>query len=114
MSKTTLFYNNLTANNNGIIAKRAELIFKQGESAARKQLEALKDEYAELELKEMNLEDLSPETTVSLLPAEGKFEGSKWFAQLSEIAIKKDIIERKISIVEKIYSKYFETEEETK
>lgn len=112
MSKTTLFYNNLTANNNGIIAKRAELIFKQGESAARKQLEALKDELSEFELREMNLEDLSPETTVSLLPAEGKFEGTEWFKQLSEIAIKKDILTRKIEIIQKLYDKYFTVEKD--
>lgn len=112
MSKTTLFYNNLTANNNGIIAKRAELIFKQGESAARKQLDALKDELSDLELREMNLEDLSPETSVSLLPAEGKFEGNEWFKQLSDIAIKKDIINRKIEIVEKLYNKYFKEEKD--
>ena len=112
MSKTTLFYNNLTANNNGIIAKRAELIFKQGESAARKQLEALKDELSELELREMNLEDLSPETSVSLLPAEGKFEGTEWFRQLSDIAIKKDILTRKIEIIQKLYDKYFTVEKD--
>ena len=109
-----LFVKNLTKSNNEIKATRAERIAKATEKSQRSLVDKLDAEVDKLKARMEDLEDLSPDTELSLQPVkDGEFNSDNWVAEMQRTQIALANKELELEIAKRTYAKYF-TEEETK
>ena len=109
-----LFVNNLTKSNNEIKATRAERIAKAAEKSQRSLVDKLDAEVDKLKARMEDLEDLSPDTELSLQPVkDGEFNSDNWVAEMQRTQIALANKELELEIAKRTYEKYF-TEEVSK
>lgn len=109
-----LFVKNLTKSNNEIKATRAERIAKATEKSQRSLVDKLDAEVDKLKARMEDLEDLSPDTELSLQPVkDGEFNSENWTKEMQKVQIDLANKEFELEIAKRTYAKYF-TEEETK
>ena len=102
------FLTNLTASNKEIKEARAKLVNKSAEQACKDEINAREKRIRDLQSKLMDLEDLSPESTVSLKPVSGDFNAESWAKSIIETTINLKLEETELAIVKGILSEYFE------
>ena len=108
-----LFVNNLTKSNTEIKATRAERIAKATEKSQRTLVDKLDAEVDALKAHMEDLEDLSPDTELSLQPVkDGEFNSDKWCAEMQRTQIALLNKELELQIAKATYAKYFTEEEE--
>ena len=102
-----LFTANLSKSNTEIKESRAKRIGQQAEMAQDTLVRSLKSEVLSIEAKLDDLEDLSPNTTMSLNPTKGEFKAEMWVTSIQELSV--DLAEKKfeLDIAQKTYNKYF-------
>ena len=110
-----LFVKNLTKSNNEIKATRAERIAKAAEKSQRSLVDKLDAEVDKLKARMEDLEDLSPDTELSLQPVkDGEFNSDNWVAEMQRTQIALANKELELEIAKRTYEKYFTEEVSTK
>ena len=108
-----LFVNNLTKSNTEIKATRAERIAKATEKSQRALVDKLDAEVDKLRARMEDLEDLSPDTELSLQPVrDGEFNSENWTKEMQKVQIELANKGFELTIAKKTYAKYFTEEEE--
>jgi len=102
-----LFTQTLAASNKAIKDKRAERVGKQASMAQTSLVQNLEKELMDLESKQEELEDLSPDNAYSLHATKGDFNAEGWVADLQKIQI--NILNKtlELEVAKKTQDKYF-------
>lgn len=108
------FFNNLNASHADIKAKRAEIICQDAKAAQQKLIDELSQKDRDLQRKLMSLEDLGPDSTISLNPISGSFNASDWVKEVQEVKIELRLNSVELEIAKATYTEYFEIEDEVK
>ena len=111
MSKVNFFVSNLTKSNAKIKESRAQRIGIEAEMEQRSLLDNLKRDQMRLTVQLEDLEDLSPDSTLSLNPTKGEFDGAGWVAQMQEIKIELANKDLEVELAQATYDKYFVAKE---
>ena len=106
------FFNNLTASNKQIKESRAKLIAEDAEQALKDLVNDLTKEVRDLKRKQMDLEDLSPDSIGSLKPGGDNFDPKEW--ALSIVGTKLELImkQEELDNAENVLKEYFGNEAE--
>lgn len=107
------FAQNLTKNNKQIKESRAKRVAEQAKMAQEDVVRTLRTETMDLEAKLEDLEDLSPDSTMSLNPVKGEFDAKEWVNKIQSIKIELANKTIEYKIAKETFDSYF-TEEETK
>jgi len=81
------FQKNLTASNSEIKAARAKAIAESAAAEQRSIILELEGELRKLNNQKMDLEDLSPDSELSLRPARGDFDAVTWVRKMQNIKV---------------------------
>lgn len=103
------FLEDLKKSNKQIKAARAEIIADEAKSAMLKEVMSLEEEVRSLKRQKMNLEDLSPDSSMSLNPVKGDFNAGKWAKELIQVRLAIVLAEQKLKASKKTYDEYFES-----
>lgn len=101
------FTKNLQASHKDIRGKRAELISSDAEDAQNDLVRELQQKKRDLERKLLNLEDLSPDTELSLKPTKGDFDAKSWVREVHKTKVELVLLEKELEIAEGTQSEYF-------
>lgn len=101
------FTTNLTLSNKGIKEKRASLLGDDAHDAQQDLVRELSSEVRDLERTIMNLEDLSPDSTTSLLPAKGGFDAKKWVVEMQESKVALKMKKVELNVAKATLAEYF-------
>lgn len=110
MSKSNLFISNLTKSNTEIKETRAKRIATQAEMAQDELVRSLKTRVLDLEAKLDDLEDLSPNSTMSLNPTRGEFKAKEWVCEMHDVKVQLANAKLELEIAQKTYDKYFQAD----
>lgn len=102
-----LFTSNLSKSNSEIKESRAKRIGQQAEMAQDDLVRVLKSDVLDIEAKLDDLEDLSPNTTMSLNPTKGEFKAKEWVAAIQLLSVELEEKKFELTVAEKTYAKYF-------
>ena len=109
------FVSNLKTAHKDIRAKKAELIAEDAEAASNKFVSDLKEKQRTIKRSLMDLEDLSPDSTLSLRVTKDNFNATDWIKAIHEKKMELALITEEVTRAEETHAEYFgETEEETK
>jgi hypothetical protein len=106
---TNLFEKNLTASNGEIKKARAKNLGEDAKNAQTVLIISLKDTRRDIQRQIMDLEDLSPDTAMSLNPVKGNFDAKEWVRKLHESAIELKQVNEELEIAINMFNKYFST-----
>ena len=81
------FTRNITLSNKDIRGKRADIMSDNAKAAQQDLINALEAGKRQLTTKLMDLEDLSPDSELSLRPTKSGFDAEKWVSSLQEVKI---------------------------
>lgn len=101
------FQNNLTLSYKDIRGKRASLITEDVKIAQEDVIKNLSDQKRSLERKLLDLEDLSPDSEMSLHPGRKEFNPVNWVNQVQDTKVTLEIVERKLTIAKDTYEEFF-------
>ncbi len=107
-AKKPLFSKQLTESHGKIKARRAEMIQADAEDASNALINKLKSELRQIRLKKMNVEDISPQSTITLNVVEGTFDGEEWIKKLNDLTNKETLKEIELNTAKAIHTKWFE------
>jgi hypothetical protein len=107
------FTQNIAKTNSAIKADRAAILSENVKDEQLELINALKKQARVLQIKKMDLEDLSPDNAQSLHPAKKDFNAAQWVAELQQTKLQLKITNEKLLIAEETYEEYF-TEIEVK
>lgn len=108
------FVKQLTANESGIKTRRATIIGNQAKTAQDKLVLNLRSQKEELESRQSNLEDLGPDSTISLKPVGDNFDASAWVQEVQNTKVELLNIKIQLEVAEKTLSEWFVDEEAAK
>ena len=105
------FASNLARNNKAIKETRANRIASQAKMAQDALVMKLQKEKMELEAKLEDLEDLNPDTALSLNPIKGEFDADKWVNEIQDVKVA--LLNKKVEVTaaENTLKEYFTDEE---
>lgn len=101
------FLKNLTASNKEIKDSRAALIAEDAEQALKDFVNDSEKEMRDLKRTLMNLEDLSPDTALSLKPVSGDFDAKTWARKIIETKTAIKLKEIDLEITKDTLNEYF-------
>lgn len=102
------FESNLVLSDGSIKKNRARIIGSQAKSAQEKLIAALKDRKDNLDLELDNLQDLSPNSTTSLVVADGKnFDPNRWVAEVQRVKIQLITTKVELDTAQATYKEWF-------
>ena len=107
-----LFEQTIGASNKAIRGQRAQLIGEDVKSFQTKLIQALEDEKRTLMRKQMDLEDLSPDSVMSLQPVGKDFNAQKWVEDMQYIQIQLIELDVRLKVAKATADKYFTDIEE--
>lgn len=110
-NKVAKFQEILGATGQNVLDKRAEITFNKTKSAMGKLIADLEEQKEELELKKINLTDLSVETTDSLRATSADFKPKEWARQMVETEMSIQLLDDEIAVAQGIFAEYFNSEE---
>lgn len=90
-----------------LLEQRAAAIAKSTGNAMRKLLQDLYDRKDALIERELNLTDLSVETTDSLRPGTKDYNPAQWVAEMVEVKNEKELLNDEIFVAEAVAKEYF-------
>lgn len=105
------FLKNLTASNKSIKDSRAKLIAEDAEQACRDLVLDIEKQIRDLKRTLMNLEDLSPDSALSLKPVSGDFDAIAWAKKINETKIELKLKQIDLDIAKETLTEYFGDEE---
>lgn len=104
---TNKFTQNLKASHKDIIAKRAAILAEDAKDAQNDLITNLKKEVRLLETKLMNLEDLSPDTTITLRITPKDFDATQWVNELHNTKVQLSLKKIELDIATATYEEFF-------
>lgn len=107
VSKTNKFTKNLTLSYKDIRGKRAEFISDDAQNAQEELIRDLQTKKRAFEKKLLNLEDLSPDSEMSLHPTKGSFDGKQWVKEIQDTKVNLQLLEVQLTIANATYDEYF-------
>ena len=111
---SNLFERNLSSSNKDIKIQRAKIFGEDAMNSQMVLIMSLKDAKRELKRKIMNLEDLSPDTAMSLNPVRGEFNPKTWVTNLHTSLLEMKEVDEELEVAINTYNKYFSTSAEDK
>ena len=108
--KTTtknVFQQMLEKSHKEIRGQRAQLLAKDAERKMRKVVESKEEKVEDLEMKVLNLSDLSPDSTTTLKVTKEGFDAKSWSEQLIAAEVNLTIAKQELSIAQNTYKKFF-------
>ena len=108
------FVQQLTASDSGIKTRRATTFGNQAKTAQEKLILELRGEKEELEGKMSKLEDLGPDTTISLKPVGETFDAATWVSEMQETKVALLEVGIRLEVAEKTLKEWFTDEEAAK
>lgn len=103
------FLEDLKKSNKQIKSARAEIIADEAKSSMLKQVMETEEKVRALKRKKMNLEDLSPDSSMSLNPVKGDFDAASWSKNLIQVRLAIVLAEQEQKIAKETYDEYFES-----
>ena len=106
------FIQNLTANESGIKAKRANILANQAKTAQTDLINRLTREKDALDLRLDSLQDLAPDSTTSLKVGGENFNPDQWVKDVQSIKVQ--ITNKKVELLlaEETFNEWFASETE--
>lgn len=109
------FTKNLTKSNKEIKQSRATRIAEQAKMAQEDLVRTMTKQMFDLDAQLDDLEDLSPDSMLSLNVTSGDFNAEEWTKKIQEVNIQKLNLGMEITIAKQTFNKYFSDEpKETK
>ncbi len=108
------FTRNLSLSNREIKGKRAILFGEDGKSAQEELVNEIGMKVRNIEREILDLEDLSPDSTTSLSPVKGTFNGKEWARKMQERKVELRLLKVEYETAKDTLEEYFTEEEETK
>ena len=106
------FQNNLTISYREIRGKRAALITEDVKIAQEDLIRSLTDEKRTLERELLDLEDLSPDSEMSLHPGKKEFNAVHWVNRMQDLKITLALNKQKLAIALETSEEFFSEAEE--
>ena len=101
------FFKKLTQGNKGIVAARAAIITEDVESEQRSLIDTLKKEKRDLTRALNKLEDMGPDSELSLRVVKDNFSAASWVANYQSLQVSLKDKEEELSIAEETYNNWF-------
>lgn len=101
------FKSNLTLSYKEIRGKRADLVTEDVKIAQEDIIRSLSDEKRALERKLMDLEDLSPDSEMSLHPGRKEFDPTHWVKTVQDTKVQLALIDQKLIIANETNVEFF-------
>lgn len=101
------FQKNLAKDAKGVLAQRIDILAEQTAAAQQKLLNNLLDKRRQLNLRLLNLIDLSPANTYDLKPGGDNYNPDKWVAEKQEIEIQLLNLQVEIDAAQGTIDEYF-------
>jgi hypothetical protein len=101
------FVQNLTQSGDGIKQQRAELLGSQAKTAQSNLVNRLTNERDTLKLQLDSLQDLSPDTTISLKPGGDNFNAGNWVNQIQNLKVQLLNKEIELKVANDTYTEWF-------
>jgi|SRR6187402_34768 len=102
------FEKNLSQAHKDIIGKRAKLFSQSAQDAQEDLVRDLQRRKRELETKLMNLDDLSPDSTMSLKVTRDGFDATVWVKEVQDTKVKLSILNVELEVAVATQKEYFE------
>lgn len=106
MKKST-FQSMLEKSHKEIRGQRASLLSKDAERKMRKVMESKEEKVEDLEMKVLNLSDLSPDSTTTLKVTKSGFDAKSWAEQLIETKTELRLAQEELKIAQETYNEFF-------
>lgn len=87
---------------------------KAAQAAMSKKVTSIQDKIDAIEIKILDLTDLSVETKDSLRPGDKNFNATAWVEELCSLTLEQTLLEQELEIAEAVQSEYFTVSSETK
>lgn len=100
------FEKNLTASNESIKGTRAKLACDAAEAATEKIIAEIKDRKRKLEMKLAKLDDLNPDTTVSLNVSDN-FNPDTWASEMQNTKVALVLVNGELKVAQETMKDYF-------
>lgn len=107
MNKNCKFYANLVLETSGIKAQRAEIMTRNTIRAQASIIQTIQKDLDDIDEKELNLTDLSPENTYDLKPGGNNFTASAWAEKLQQISVARMEVEVRMMAAKINFEKWF-------
>lgn len=106
-TKKSQFQSMLEKSHKEIRGQRASLLSKDAERKMRKQVESKEEKVEDLEMKVLNLSDLSPDSTTTLKVTKSGFDAKSWAEQLIETKVELHLAKKELEIAQETYDSFF-------
>lgn len=110
MSTVTKFQSILASTGADVLNKRAANVLKAAAAAMTKKVTAIQDKIDAIEIKILDLTDLSVETKDSLRPGDKNFNATYWVEELCALTLEKTLLEQELAVAEDVQAEYFSEE----
>jgi len=110
-SGTPKFQMILASSGQGLLDKRAELIYKKTKAALEDKLTSLNRRKDSIEYEILNLTDLSVETKDSLRPGDKSYNPVAWVDKLCDLTMQLELLEVEIRVAEEVQAEFFSVTE---
>ena len=101
------FYKQLTLGGKGIIATRAAIIVEDVKSEQEALVRALEAEKRKLERELLKLEDMGPDSDISLRVVKDAFSATSWVAQYQAVKVSLKKKEEELAIAKETFTTWF-------
>lgn len=101
------FQSMLEKSHKEIRGQRASLLSKDAERKMRKVMEAKEEIVEDLEMKVLNLSDLSPDSTTTLKVTKNGFDAKSWAEQLIDTKTQLRVAQEELKIALQTYNEFF-------
>jgi L-lactate utilization protein LutB len=105
--KKSTFQSMLEKSHKEIRGQRALLLSKDAERKMRKVVEVKEEIVEDLEMKILNLSDLSPDSTTTLKVTKSGFNAKSWAEQLIDTKTELKLAKQELLIAEETYNEFF-------
>ncbi len=113
MSTVTKFQEILASTGADVLNKRAANVLKAAQAAMTKKVTSIQDKIDAIEIKILDLTDLSVETKDSLRPGDKNFNATAWVEELCALSLEQALLEQELEVAEAVQAEYFTSTEVT-
>ena len=107
MSTVTKFQSILASTGADVLNKRAANVLKSAQAAMTKKVTGIQDKIDAIEIKILDLTDLSVETKDSLRPGDKNFNATAWVEELCALTMEQTLLEQELEVAEAVQAEYF-------
>ena len=107
MNKNCKFYANLVLEAKGIKEQRAHIMTRNTMRSQAAIIQGIQKRLDDIDEKELNLTDLSPENTYSLKPGGNNFTSQAWTEELQGLGIRRREVQVEMDVAMENFEKWF-------